>query len=162
MDNNSQAALPPGFISLDEAVKLIESDTRSDAKVDTQYLVSHLKWIEEDHNFRIPLLRNATKEEIEAMMKNPRQRPRSTISAGSVNVYIERPYHAEMLKEVIRKHYREMAGKEYESPTVRSVSSVADEEKTGGAVNPRSDKTIAKEGDTIGTGESMTTNGATL
>ena len=48
-----QPATRPGFLSLEDAVALINSDSRSDAKVDTKWLVSHIDWIEEAHNFRI-------------------------------------------------------------------------------------------------------------
>lgn len=162
MDNKTQ--LPNGFITLEEAISLINSDTRKDAKVDTQYLVSHLNWIEEQHNFRIPLLRNATEEEIKEQMNDPMRRGRvkSTVSVGSKYVFIERAYHAEALKEAIRNHYKEMVGRDFEEKTVRSISSVADEEKTGGNVTPREDKPIAKEGAIIGSGEHITTNGATM
>lgn len=158
MDNNT--SLPNGFITPEEAVALIKSDTRSDAKVDTQWLVSHMEWIEEAHNFRIPLLRNATKEEIEEMRKNPRLRGRvrSTVSTGSVTVYVERAYHAEMLKEAIREHYKEMAGKEFAEKKVRATSTVADENETGGAVKIRSTAPTTKEGTDISDGVSVSAN----
>lgn len=160
MDNNSQTTLPPGFIGVEDAIKLIESDTRSDAKVDTQWLVSHLKWIEVDHNFRIPKLRNATPAEIEDMRKNPRLRGRikSTVSDGSVNVYIERAFHAEALKEAIKNHYKAMVGQDYQESIVRGTSTVADENETGGAVKIRSVDPITKEGTDISDGVNVTAN----
>ena len=152
-------SLPNGFITVEEAVALINSDTRDDAKVDTQYLVSHIDWIEEAHNFRIPLVRLSTKEEIEAIMKRyPGRRPNGLTRLGSKTVTINTAYEKELLKQTIRKHYKEMAGREYEAPVVRGLSSVSDEETGGGAVKPRRSKTIAKEGETIGSGQSRVTN----
>lgn len=154
-------SLPNGFITVEEAVALINSDTRDDARVDTQYLVSHIDWIEEAHNFRIPLVRLTTKEELQAIMKRyPGRRPNGLTRLGSKTVTINTAYEKELLKQTIRNHYKEMAGREYEKPTVRGLSSVADEETGGGQVKPRRSKTIAKEGETIGSGQSRVTNSA--
>ena len=143
-----QPTLPKGFLSIEDAVKLIQSDTRSDAKVDTKWLVSHIVWIEEAHNFRIPLMKTTSDKKV---MEN-----------GSRYVYIATSYEKEVLKKAIRDHYRDVVGRDYDAPTVRAVSSVADEEQSGGAVRPRKSKPIAKEGAAIGTGENITTNGADL
>lgn len=142
-----QPTLPKGFISIQEAVELINSDTRANAKVDTKWLVSHIDWIEVAHNFRIPLLKTTANKEIEKI--------------GSKYVEIRDAYDRETMKRAIRDHYRDMVGREYAAPTVRAVSSVVDDEVAGGA-RPRKSKPIAKEGQTIGTGETITTNGANL
>ena len=158
MNNNP---LPNGFISVNDAVALINSDKRDDAKVDTQWLAGHIDWIEEAHNFRIPVVRFATKEEIEAARKaHPGRRPNGLINLGSKYVQVLTSFEKELLKKTIRDHYREMAGREYAEETTRGISTVMDEE-TGGSERPRkTKKTIAKEGETIGTGSSRTTNSA--
>ncbi len=158
MNNNS---LPNGFISVDEAVALINSDKRDDAKVDTQWLAGHIDWIEEAHNFRIPTVRFATKAEVEAEMKaHPGRRPTGLIRTGSKYVQILTSFEKELLKKTIRDHYRDTAGREFIKENTRGVSTVMDEE-TGGSERPRrSKKTIAKEGEVIGTGSSRTTNSA--
>lgn len=142
-----QQPLPKGFISIDDAVVLINSDTRSDAKVDTKYLVNHLDWIEEAHNFRIPLLKTVDGK---------------ISKIGSNYVEVRTTYDKEVLKRAIRNHYRDMVGREYEANITKAVSTVADEEQSGGAVRPRKSKAIAKEGAIIGTGETIKTNGADL
>lgn len=142
-----QPQLPKGFISLTDAATLINSDTRSDAKVDTKWLVSHIDWIEEAHNFRIPLMKTTSDKKV--------------VRNGSKFVEIRTSYDKEFLKKIIRDHYRDMVGREFEAPTVRAVSSVADDE-VGSGVRPRRSRPIAKEGQTIGTGETITTNGADL
>lgn len=139
-------SLPKGFISIEEAIALIGSDTRTDAKVDTKYLVSHIDWIEEAHNFRIPLMKTTD--------------DKKTIHTGSRYVEVRSSYEKEVLKKAIRDHYRDMVGRDYAAPTVRATSTVADEEVSGG-VRPRKSKPIAKEGQLI-TGETITTNGANL
>ena len=142
-----QPATRLGFLSLEDAVALINSDSRSDAKVDTKWLVSHIDWIEEAHNFRIPLLKTTSDKKI--------------VSCGSKYVEVLGGYEKETLKRTIRNHYRDMVGHEYESPKVHAVSSVVDDEVSAGA-RPRKSKPIAKEGQAIGTGETITTNGANL
>lgn len=141
-----QPALPKGFISIGEAVELINSDSREEAKVDTKWLVGHVDWIEEAHNFRIPLLK--TKDG-------------KLLKCGSKFVQIMNSYDKEVMKKVIRDHYRDLVGREYQAQNVRAVSSVADDSVAGG-VRPRKSKPIAKEGQVIGTGETITTNGANL
>lgn len=143
-----QPTLPNGFISVEDAVKLIQSDKRSDAKVDTKWLVGHIDWIEEAHNFRIPLMKTTSDKKV--------------VNTGSKYVQIVTPYDKESLKKAIRDHYRDMVGHEYDAPVTRAVSTVADEEQTGGNVRPRKSKAIAKEGAVIGTGETIKTNGADL
>lgn len=144
-----QPALPKGFISIDDAIELINSDTRSNAKVDTKWLVRHIDWIEEAHNFNIPLVK-----------PDPKSKRGITV-VGWKSVQILNSYDKEVMKRAIRNHYRDMVGREYEAPNVRAVSSVADDEVSTG-VRPRRAKPIAKEGQTIGTGETITTNGANL
>lgn len=143
-----QPTLPNGFITIEDAVKLIQSDTRSDAKVDTSWLVKHIDWVEEAHNFRIPLMKTTSDKKV--------------ISIGSKYVEIMTSYDKEVLKKAIRDHYRDMVGREYDAPITKAVSTVADEEQSGGDVRPRKSKSIAKEGAVIGTGETIKTNGADL
>lgn len=142
-----QPTLPKDFLSLEKAVELINSDTRSDAKVDTKWLIHHIDWIEEAHNFRIPLLKTTQDKKL--------------VRTGSRYVEIRTSYDKEVLKKTIRDHYRDLVGREYEAPKTRAVSTVADEEQGGGTVRPRKSKSIAKEG-TVITSETITTNGENL
>ena len=50
MQNNN---LPNGFIPVADAIKLIESDSRSDAKVDTAFLLRNLPYLRVDGNYNI-------------------------------------------------------------------------------------------------------------
>ena len=60
----SKNNLSPGFITVDDAVELIKSDTRENPIVDMDYLVAHIVWIEANHNFRIPKIRRLKPEEV--------------------------------------------------------------------------------------------------
>ena len=150
MDNNS---LPNGFISIDDAVELIKTNTFNAPTIDIRWLVGHMDWIEEAHNFRIPKVRLITKEEYtDYMEKHHGRRPSELVHTS---------FEKELLRKTIRDNYRDVAGREYVQQTTRGISTVKDEE-TGGSERPRvTKKTIAKEGEIIGESKgSVTTNSA--
>lgn len=158
MDSNS---LPNGFISVEDAVDLIKSNTFDKPVVDIKYLAWHLDWCEVAHNFNIPKVRIATKEEYLALMKKfPGRRPSELIQLGSVFVTLRTNYEVELLKKTIRDNYAKVAGREFQGITTRGVTTVKDQESTDSVTPRRSKKTVAKEGDTIGTSAVSDTNSA--
>ena len=159
MDKKS---LPNGFKTVEEAVKLINSNTFNEPTVDIKWLAGHLDWVEEAHNFRIPQVRLITKEEYTQYMdEHHGRRPSELVQKGSVFVMINTSYDKELIKKSIRDNYKKVAGHEFEAPITRGISTVKDE---GGADNVRprvTKKTIAKEGDIIGASTTVgTTNTA--
>lgn len=156
-----KTALPNGFISTEDAVELIGTNTFDEPTVDIKYLTGHLDWVEEQHNFRIPKVRLITKDEVARYIKDHHgRRPGDLVTLGSVYVYVRTSYDKEAIKKAIRDNYRKVAGKEFQAPITRGVSTVKDEE-TGNSERPRvTKKTIAKEGDIIGAGVSSVTNSA--
>ena len=151
--------LRPGFVSIDEAVALIKSDTRANPVVDMDYIVSRIDWIDANHNFRIPKVRRLKPEEI---YRSKRGKVIEYENIGSVNVEVVTSFDKELLKKTIRDKYRELVGREYQAKTTRGVSTVADDAEGRAAVQPRANKPIAKEGDSIGDHGITTTNGAGL
>lgn len=150
----------PGFISVEDAVKLIESDTRSNPVVDMDYLVSKIVWIEVNHNFRIPKIKRLKPEEVH---RTKRGKIVEYETIGEVNVSVDTAYQKEYLKKAILDKYRELVGHEYKEAGVRAVSTVADDAQGRAAVQPRTNvKPIAKEGSLIGEGTTMDTNGQNL
>lgn len=93
-----QEQLPVGFISVDDAIKLINSDTRSDAKVDTQFLLNNLPFLREDTNYNIKKLKT---------IKTPAG-PRHEKN-GCVFVHISNEYEKAILEHAIVEHYKEMS-----------------------------------------------------
>lgn len=149
--------LSPGFITVDEACKLIKSDTRENPVVDMDYLVAHKIWIETNHNFRIPKIRRLAPKDIRTTKRG------KTIeyeNVGNVYVRIDTNYQKELLKETILEKFRELVGHEYKEIGVIARSTVADDAQGKAAVQPRNNtKPIAKEGAVISGGEVMTSNG---
>lgn len=155
----SPTNLAPGFISIDDAVALIKSDTRSNPVVDMDYIVSRINWIEVNHNFRIPRIRRLKPEEV---YRTKRGKTVEYQHIGDANVSILTSFDKELLKKTIRDKYRELVGHEYKEKNTRGVSTVADDAEGRQAVQPRANKPIAKEGDSIGDHGITTTNGAGL
>ena len=156
----SKNNLNPGFVSIDDAVKLIESDTRENPVVDMDYLVSHIVWIEANRNFRIPKIRRLDPKEI---YKTKRGKIVEYENIGNVYVALDTNYDKELLRKTILDKFRELVGHEYKEVRVRARSTVADDAQGRAAVQPRNNsKPIAKEGAIIGSGEVITSNGENL
>lgn len=151
--------LPPGFISVDEAVKLINSDTRENPVIDMDYLAAHLNWIETGGNIRIPRIRRLKPEEIR---KTKRGKIIEYEHIGDENVQILTSFDKELLRKTIRDKYAELTHKEYKEITTKAKSTVADDAEGKEAVRPRTNRPIAKEGQSIGGGEVITSNGDNL
>ena len=149
--------LPPGFIEVEKACELIQSDTREKPVVDMDYLVSHTVWIETNHNFRIPKIKMLKPEEVR---RTKRGKYIEYENIGDVYVRIDTNYQKELLKKTILDKFKELVGHEYKEVSVRARSTVADDAQGKAAVQPRNNtKPIAKEGALIGGGEVINSNG---
>lgn len=152
--------LSPGFITVDEACKIIQSDTRENPVVDMDYLIGHEVWIETNHNFRIPKIRRLARDEI---YRTKRGRVVEYENIGDLYVYIATNFEKELLKKTIRDKFKELVGHEYKEIGVRARSTVADDAQGKAAVQPRVNaKPIAKEGAVISGGEVISSNGENL
>ena len=151
--------LSPGFITVEEACELIKSDTRQNPVVDMDYIVSRKKWIETAHNFRIPKVRRLAPNEV---YRTKRGKVVEYETIGEANVYLATNFEKELLIKTINDKYRELMGREYRELTTKAVSTVADDGQGRDAVRPRANKPIAQEGQSIGGGETVTTNGEGL
>lgn len=158
MDKQS---LPNGFISVDEAVELIKSNTFEVPTVDIARLASSVDWIEVAHNFAIHKVRLITKEEYaEKLKQRPGKRPNELVSKGVVTVTLRSSYEVELLKKTIYDNYKKVSGKMFSPKVTRGITTVIDQE-AGATEAPRTTrKTIAKEGELIGSGSTSTTNSA--
>lgn len=155
--NPTNGQLSPGFVEIDKAVELINSDTRENPVVDMDYLIGHTVWIESNHNFRIPKIRRLAPEEVH---RTKRGKVIEYENIGDVYVYIATNFEKELLKKTIYDKYRELVGHEYKEAGVKARSTVADDAQGRAAVQPRVNaKPIAKEGTIIGEGTTTTSNG---
>lgn len=151
--------LPPGFVSVEDACALIKSDSRDNPVVDMDWLAAHKVWLDKNgpaHNFRIPKVRALAPEEI---YRNKYGKMVYEEHIGDAFVQINTAFENELLKKTIMDKYAEMVGHEYREHITRGVSTVADDAEGRNAVSPRARKPMAKEGEMIGSGETLTSNG---
>lgn len=153
----STSQLSPGFVTVDEACRLIKSDNRENPVVDMDYLIAHIIWIETNHNFRIPKIRRLTSEEIR------RTKTGKVIeyeNIGDVYVYLATNFEKELLKKTILDKFKDLVGRDYKEAGVKARSTVADDAEGRAAVQPRNNaKPIAKVGETISEGMTINSNG---
>ena len=156
-----RSSLPNGFITVEDAVDLIKTNTFEKPTVDIKYLVGHLDWVEVAHNFRIPKVRLVTKEEYAELLKKfPGRRPSELTSVADEYVTLRTSYEVELLKKTIRDNYRDITGHAYSKANTRGITTVIDEEKGTDAAPRATKNTIAKEGSVIGSGSTVSTNSA--
>ncbi len=154
-----QKKLSNGFSTVKEAIEAIEAATRDNPGVDMDYLIRHKVWLDRNgpnHNFRIPKIKRLSPEDIYV---TKRGNTIEYVDNGEINVFIETPLENELLKDAIVKKYEELVGHEYRELISRGVSTVSNDD---GITKPRTRKPFAKEGDTIGSGETLTSNGDNL
>ena len=137
--------LPNGFIEVADAIKLIESDTRSDAKVDTAFLLSNLPYLRVDGNYNIKKLKHEGGKVVED---------------GEVYVMIRSEYEKAMLEHAITEHYKNVTGRvvDPEKIGLRSITTAVDDEKNANGYLMANDKPMIKAGDDIVSGVNQTIN----
>ena len=151
--------LPNGFITAEAAVELIKSDTKENPVVDIDYMVAHTRWLDAGKNFRIPKIRLLAPEE---RKPDARGVVRIIEHTGDVFVEVKNNYEKELIRKTLNDKYYEMTNKEYAELKTRGVSTVADDMEGQNAVRPRANTPNTKEGDFIGGGNTVTTNGDNL
>lgn len=127
--------LPNGFVSVEEAIALIQADSRKDATVDIAFLVKNLPWLEKNHNYTIKLLRHEGGK---------------IVDNGIKYVAIENDYQKEMLKHAITQHYKDLSGREIDPDTIgiRKITTAIEDDNPQG--RPTINKTSSTNiGDTI-------------
>lgn len=135
--------LPNGFISIADAIKLIESDSRSDAKVDTAFLLRNLPYLRVDGNYNIKKLKH----------ENGR-----VVEDGEVYVMVASEYEKAMLEHAITEHYKNVTGRvvDPEKIGLRSITTAVDDEKNANGYLMNNDKPMIKAGDDLVSGVSQT------
>ena len=132
--------LPKGFITVAEAIKLIESDTRDNAKVDTAFLVRNIPYMREGGNFNIRKLKH----------ENNR-----VVRDGSVFVVLETEYDKVTLEHAILEHYRKVTGRTAQPNDmgVKDVSTIVDSQDPESGRIRKNQNPLSKYGEDLGSGE---------
>lgn len=132
--------LSKGFIPVDKAIELIKKDTRDDATVDLAYMVKNIHYIQDNKNFRIPLMKS--------------DENKIAHRVGSVFVFIQTAYQKEALKQAIREMFKERTNRDI-SPEGKTYNktTVQDDEYNAGARIKANPNPQTKAGDDLGRGE---------
>lgn len=139
MNNN----IPTGFISVEDAISLIESDTRSNAKVDTAFLLRNLPYLRVDGNYTIKKLKHENGK---------------VVDAGEEFVHIFSDYQRSMLEHAIIEHYKIATGRDIdpESIGIKKLMTTVDDEKNLSGRIMRNTESSTKVGDTLVSGATQT------
>lgn len=135
MNNN----IPTGFISVEDAIRLIESDTRSNAKVDTAFLLRNLPYLRVDGNYTIKKLKH---------------KDGKVVPAGETFVHISSDYQRSMLEHAIVEHYKMVTGRDIDPQTIgvkKLMTTVDDEKNVAGRILPNTES-ATKIGDNLVSG----------
>lgn len=134
--------LSKGFIPVEQAIALIRKDTRDDATVDLDFMVKNIHYIQDNKNFRIPLMKS--------------DEHKIAHRVGSVYVYIQTAYEKEALKQTIREMFKERTNRDI-NPNGRTYNktTVQDDEHNSGARIMANPNPTTKEGDDLGRGETL-------
>lgn len=136
MENNG---LPRGFITIQQAIELIESDTRRDPVVDTAFLLRNIPYLKLGQNYNIKLL---TRDDDGRIVEN-----------GSKYVQILTERDLVNLREAIGDHYKLVTGRNVDTNSIglRRMTTVSDDEKNPAAKNIVNEESKIKFGDELST-----------
>ena len=139
MDNN----IPTGFISVEKAISLIESDTRSNAKVNTAFLLRNLPYLRVDGNYTIKKLKHENGK---------------VVDDGEEFAHIFSDYQRSMLEHAIIEHYKMVTGRDIdpESIGIKKLMTTVDDEKNLSGRIMRNTESSTKVGDTLVSGATQT------
>lgn len=115
MQPNAQQ-LRPGFVTVEDAIKLIQADKRDDAKVDLQFLVNNIPYMQVKHNYNIKKLKTIDGK---------------VVRDGHVYVTLYTEYDRQMLLKAIQDAYAQRVGIQFNPDDlgVNYVSTMVDQEK---------------------------------
>lgn len=140
MQNNS---LPADFVTMEDAIKIIESDTRSNPVVDVAFLINNIPYMRVNGNYNIKLLtRNADGKIVEN---------------GSRYVRINSEWEKANLEHAILEHYKQNSRdhKEIDPNQIglRSLSTTKDEDNNPQGKIIKNPTPMIKYGDSTQGGE---------
>lgn len=136
--------LPPGFIHVEEAIALIQKDTRENAVVDLQFLANNIPYMRVNGNYNIRLLKT---------VEDPVTHQHKVVRNGSVYVTLYSEYDKQVLLRAITDAFEERTKVKLDTKNIgiNKVTSMVDEEKGANdarIVRPNQESTI-KPGDNI-------------
>lgn len=110
------ANVPTGFISVDDALKLINAHSATNTTVDIRFLVTNVDYLQVSRNFTIKLMENQGGKDV---------------PAGTTAVQVLTTLEREQLREAIKQAFKRVSGRELNLNVVpiHKKSTVVDPEK---------------------------------
>lgn len=115
---NQVPTLPKDFLSFDDTIKLIQSDTREEPKVDIGFIADNLNYILPRHTFTLRLLKRNGQGKI--------------IKTGIRFVYLANEYEASTFEHEVVKKYEELTRQSLNLNPVKKVSTTVSDSENGG------------------------------
>lgn len=109
---------PEAFLTFDDAIKLIQAETRENPRVDISRLARNLKWLQAKGNYTIFLLK--------------RDASGAIVPNGNRPVTVANDYEKTTLEHVIREKYKELAREEYAGDPIHKISTMVTDAESGG------------------------------
>lgn len=139
---NKQGSLPNGFISFEDAIKMVQEFDRNNPKFDMDFVVQNFNYIAPAHTVNFPLVSVSPDGRWEQNGKH-------------IYVLLANEYEAATFEHVVSEKYREIIGKDLDvAPVHNYTTTITDAENGGnatGAVRVNTDaSTSTKKGAELG------------
>lgn len=130
-------SLPKDVMTTEEAIKLIEQETREKPKLDIQFMAANLPYLREGYPYNMRML---TRDAFGKIVQN-----------GTKYAYVKDHKDAVLLESAIREKFRELAHKEFELPLRKVTNEITDAESGGNmmGVTTSNTRSTIKAGDNI-------------
>ena len=115
MNNNR---LSPGFVTVDQALEMINAETRENPNVDISRLAENIEYLAPRHNFTIFLIK--------------RDKNGKIVPNGNKPIYIASDYEKTLVEHAIVTKFEELSRLKYNGDKVRHISTSVTDAESGG------------------------------
>lgn len=130
--------LSPGFITVTEAIEMINNETRENPRVDISRLAENLEYLAPRHNFTIFLIKKGADGKI--------------VSNGNKPIYISNEYDKTLVEHAIVSKFEELSRQKYNKDKVRKISTSVTDADSGGNAQGRP---VINQGSDIKVGDNL-------
>lgn len=110
-------SLPKDVMNTEDAIKLIQAETRSEPKLDIQFMAANLPYLREGYPYNMRML---TRDAFGKIVPN-----------GTKYAYVKDHKDAVLLESAIRDKFRELAHKDFELPLRKVTNEITDSDSGG-------------------------------
>ena len=126
-----ETRLSPGFITVSQALEMINAETREEPNVDISRLAENIEYLAPRHNFTIFLIKRGKDGKI--------------VSNGNKPIYIANDYEKTLVEHAIISKFEELSRLKYNGEKVRKISTSVTDAESGGNSQGRPIVNLASE-----------------